>query len=278
MSGVLRLRVFAGPNGSGKSTMYRQVRSTMVNGRPVDLGVYVNPDDIAAELRKTKRFNFGRYAVVSDENKFGRFARSSGLIPSEADQLWFQTSQQWGTNLLKLSRASDAERFAQILAQHIVDLLLVAKKKLSFETVFSHRSKLEVMERAAKLGYKVYLYFIATNDPEINKDRVRTRVEQGGHDVPPERIESRYHRSLDLLLEALALSYHAYVFDNSGSAEERNMFAERKRISMNGGATWSYPFARAPDWFVNVLLKGSPEMVQMAKALLRERLRNPPSS
>lgn len=167
------MRVFAGPNGSGKSTMYRYVRDFEVSGKHIDLGVYVNPDDIAAELRKSKRFNFGRYEVASDEIKLGRFARASGLIPKKADQLWFSTSQQWGTNVLKLRRSSDAERFAQILAQHIVDLLLTAKKKLSFETVFSHHSKLEIMERAAKLGYKVYLYFIATNDPEINKDRGR---------------------------------------------------------------------------------------------------------
>lgn len=46
-----RLRVFAGPNGSGKSTMYRQVRKTQLpNGRRVDLGVYVNPDDLGAKL------------------------------------------------------------------------------------------------------------------------------------------------------------------------------------------------------------------------------------
>jgi predicted ABC-type ATPase len=226
MAETLRMRVFAGPNGSGKSTMYREVKSTKVNGRSVDLGVYVNPDDIAKELRVRKRFDFGQYQVESNEVVFGRFARASGLIPFEADWTWFSTAQQWGTNLLKLRRVSDAERMAQLLAQHIVDLLLKAKKKFSFETVFSHPSKLKVMERANKLGYKVYLYFIATEDPEINKDRVRTRVEQGGHNVPDERIEDRYYRSLDLLRSAMHQSYHSFVFDNS--REKPRMFAEFK--------------------------------------------------
>ncbi|WKZ64877.1 MAG: hypothetical protein QY325_08860 [Flavobacteriales bacterium] len=50
-----RLRVFAGPNGSGKSIMKQQVMRTEVSGRPVNLGVYVNADEIAAILRKRRR-------------------------------------------------------------------------------------------------------------------------------------------------------------------------------------------------------------------------------
>jgi hypothetical protein len=32
--------------------MYREVRHARVNDRPVDLGVYINPDDIAKQLRE----------------------------------------------------------------------------------------------------------------------------------------------------------------------------------------------------------------------------------
>ena len=40
---VSRLRMFAGPNGSGKST----IKSVL---QPELLGVYINPDEIEAEL------------------------------------------------------------------------------------------------------------------------------------------------------------------------------------------------------------------------------------
>ena len=46
------MRVFAGPNGSGKSTMYRHVRNAKVNGRNIDFGVYVNPDEVAKAFRE----------------------------------------------------------------------------------------------------------------------------------------------------------------------------------------------------------------------------------
>ncbi|HEX3674131.1 MAG TPA: AAA family ATPase [Rhizomicrobium sp.] len=42
------LLMIAGPNGSGKTTLSRQL---LADG--VDLGVYINPDDIAATLHGT---------------------------------------------------------------------------------------------------------------------------------------------------------------------------------------------------------------------------------
>jgi predicted ABC-type ATPase len=81
MAKTLRLRVFAGPNGSGKSTMYTKVREAFVNGRPVDMGVYVNPDEIERILRTTNHLNLLNYGVNSNKLVFERFARSSGLLP-----------------------------------------------------------------------------------------------------------------------------------------------------------------------------------------------------
>ena len=71
------------------------------------------------------------------------------------------------------------------------------------------------MRRALEVGYRRYLYYVATEDPLINVSRVRFRVQSGGHDVPEMKIISRYHRSLELLFEAIQSSSRAYVFDNS---------------------------------------------------------------
>ncbi len=72
-----RLRVFAGPNGSGKSIMKRQVERTVVDGREVQLGVYVNADEIAATLREAKLLDFSKYKVSGDPDNF----RRSQLVP-----------------------------------------------------------------------------------------------------------------------------------------------------------------------------------------------------
>jgi len=50
----------------------------------------------------------------------------------------------------------------------------------------------------------------------INVGRVKTRVLEGGHDVPVDKIRSRYARSLENVYEAIRQSDRAYLFDNSG--------------------------------------------------------------
>lgn len=85
----------------------------------------------------------------------------------------------------------------------------------SFETVMSHPSKIQFLEEAKALGYRTYLYFVCTANPEINCSRVAERVRMGGHDVPREKILNRYSRSLDLLSEAVQQCRRAYIFDNT---------------------------------------------------------------
>ena len=70
--------------------------------------------------------------------------------------------------------------------------LLDCSKKFTIETVMSHPSKLNFMRKAQEKGFKVYLYFVALADPELNKHRVQTRIAQGGHPVAEEKICERY--------------------------------------------------------------------------------------
>lgn len=79
----------------------------------------------------------------------------------------------------------------------------------------SSPEKVAFLCSAKQAGYRTYLYFVATEDPDINISRVEHRVRTGGHSVPKDKITSRYHRSLELLNAAVACSDRAYVFDNS---------------------------------------------------------------
>jgi len=58
------------------------------------------------------------------------------------------------------------------------------------------------MKQAVEQGYKVYLYFVSTESPYINIFRVAARKAKGGHNVPEDKIISRYYRSLGLLADA----------------------------------------------------------------------------
>ena len=60
----------------------------------------------------------------------------------------------------------------------------------------SHHGKVSFLQEAIENNYRVYLYFIATEDPDININRVNVRVANHGHYVDSEIIKSRYYRSL----------------------------------------------------------------------------------
>lgn len=88
---------------------------------------------------------------------------------------------------------------------------------VSWETVFSHPSRLDVIRDAKELGYTVVLIYVTTINPKINIERVRIRAEHGGHTVPDEKVISRYHRSIGMLPEMISLADEVLVYDNSMS-------------------------------------------------------------
>ena len=210
----LRLRVFAGPNGSGKSTVIQYVRDQKVNGKSIDFGIYVNADDIADKLRKNA-FTFADYSVSTNNKEFIEIAVGSGLVVKEFNESKFKNSFILSGSTIRLKDQRADERLAQIIADFLRKKLLMEKKKFSFETVFSHPSKLDIMRDAVDNGYKVYLYFVSTESPYINTFRVEARKAKGGHDVPKDKIIKRYFRSMDLLYKASQIAYQAFYFDNS---------------------------------------------------------------
>ena len=110
----------------------------------------------------------------------------------------------------------------------------------------SSPDKVAFLHKAQQAGYRTYLYFVATEDPDINVSRVQYRVQMGGHPVAEDKIRSRYIRSLDLLPEAVAYADRAYIFDNSGA--ERAWIAE-----VTQGTEIEIKTDQMPAWFKTAL-------------------------
>ena len=109
--------------------------------------------------------------------------------------------------------------------------LLDARKTFVAETVFSHESKLELVKAAQRLGFRVFLYHVHVGSVALARARIATRVHQGGHDVPGDRVEARYERTLRLIPSAASFADMTLVFDNSGTAGTTH----RHLITMHGG-------------------------------------------
>ena len=229
-----RLRMFAGPNGSGKST----IKDTLP---PQWLGVYINADDMEKCIRADGFLNLEDFEVVADADELQAFFAASTLLAkaglaAQAQQLTLVEGRvQFGAVRVNSYLAS-------VLADFIRHKLLAAQVSFTFETVMSSQDKVAFLQKAQQAGYRTYLYFVATEDPEINVSRVQYRVQMGGHPVAEDKIRSRYTRSLALLPEAVAYADRAYIFDNSGA--ERVWIAE-----VTQGIEIEIKTDQMPAWF-----------------------------
>lgn len=104
---------------------------------------------------------------------------------------------------------------------------LAKRKSFCFETVLSTDRNLKLLQRAKEAGFFIRCYYVLTADPQINVARVASRVSAGGHDVPIEKIISRYDKALALVRELIPICDVCHIYDNSMDAPYR-IFKKRK--------------------------------------------------
>ena len=204
-----RLRMFAGPNGSGKSTLKEELDAAW-------LGVYVNADDIEADIRAHGFVSLAPYGITTIQDELLAFFAGSTFLQQQGLMAEAQKIRLVEGRVVFDGVAVNSY-FASVLVEFIRHDLLRRKESFTFKTVMSARAKVDFFCRAREQGFKTYLYYVATEDPEINISRVAHRVSMGKHDVPRDKIIERYHRSLALLADAVTCADRAYVFDNSDS-------------------------------------------------------------
>jgi len=90
------------------------------------------------------------------------------------------------------------------------------QESIGFETTLSGLSYLGLLRAAKKEGYKVTIYFLFTENTQINIARIKKRVLLGGHHIETKDVIRRYHRSFhNFWYSYRDLADHWVVFDNS---------------------------------------------------------------
>ncbi len=108
---------------------------------------------------------------------------------------------------------SDME--AAVLADELRNKQIEKSEGFTFETVLSTERNINLLKRAKEQGFFIRGYYILTSDVNINVLRVKARVSDGGHDVPEEKIRTRYERALKLVPEFVDICDICHIYDNS---------------------------------------------------------------
>lgn len=134
---------------------------------------------------------------------------------------------------------------ASLAAARERNRLMVDRTSFITETVFSHRSKIDLVADATALGYLVHFHVMLVPDT-LPVRRVAQRVLHGGHDVPEAKIRERYARLWPLVAEARDLADRATFYDNSLARSPFRVVATYERGRLVGEAVW-------PNWTPSVL-------------------------
>ena len=179
-----------------------------------------------------------------------RAAAAEGLIPADAD--FVNADPRGAAHLQHLAdlhaRRDRARRWAD---GRRADLLRRGQSFVS-ETVFSHESKLTLIKEAQQNGFAVVLLVVCLDDPQRLLARVRQRVQEGGHDVPAERILARYPRTLKNLTLAVRCADLVMLYDsgNDSGSDGVNMPV---RVAICRGQETKTLVPNLPDWASVVL-------------------------
>jgi predicted ABC-type ATPase len=116
--------------------------------------------------------------------------------------------------------------------------LVRQRESFIFETVFSDPvgDKLGFLKQTADAGYAVVLCFIGLSGVETSEQRVAMRVSQGGHDVPPGKLITRFPRTLANLGRAIRELPCVLLFDNEDLRQPFRhvaVFANGRRLELN---------------------------------------------
>lgn len=170
----------------------------------------------------------------------------AGTVPGTAE--FVNADLYEAEHLQHIAQPQARSEQARLWADARREELLEAGQSFVSETVFSHESKLTLIEDAQALGFFVMLLVVALDKPERLLERVAQRVAEGGHPVPADRILARYPRTLANLTQAVRRVDATVLYDSHDLTP-----GTHTAVAMCKG-TWTKELVQSmPQWAHRVL-------------------------
>ena len=156
--------------------------------------------------------------IIAGPNGAGKTTFALTYLQVEARGLPFLNADMIAAGLAPLgSRHSDVIAGRLMLAE--IDRLAGEGGSFAFETTLAGRGYLRRIDGWRRMGYRVTLLFLSLRSPDQAIDRVRRRVQQGGHHIPEDVIRRRFHAGIDNFRSVYAERVDSWVLlDNTGKA------------------------------------------------------------
>ena len=158
--------------------------------------------------------------IIAGCNGAGKTTASFTILPEVLGCKEFINADEIAKGLSPFQPESVAMQAGRIMLARM-DELLQKGETFAFETTLATKSYKQKIEWAQANGYEVTLLFFWLDSPNMAKERVAQRVAEGGHSIPSQTIERRYHNGIaNLFAIYMDMVDICYIFDNSEGRKE----------------------------------------------------------
>jgi len=166
--------------------------------------------------------------IIAGCNGAGKTTASFTILPEILDCKEFVNADEIAKGLSPFQPEKVSFEAGRIMLNRINELFN-GNEKFAFETTLSTKIYKNKILEAQEKGYRVTLLFFWLQNIELAKERVKTRVLEGGHNIEPKIIERRYLRGIKNLFDIyLPIIDSALIFDNS---EGKHIFIAEKTLN-----------------------------------------------
>ena len=153
--------------------------------------------------------------IISGCNGAGKTTASYTILPEILNCKEFVNADEIAKGLSPFQPETVSFHAGRIMLERINELL-DQNVDFAIETTLTTLSYQKTIELAKTKGYTVTLLFFWLNDVNLAIERVKTRVMEGGHNIPEEVIIRRYKKGIKNLTKVFVnLCDYWLVIDNS---------------------------------------------------------------
>ena len=138
--------------------------------------------------------------IISGCNGSGKTTASYTLLPDLLNCREFVNSDEFAKSFSPFDPGAASVTASRYMLMKI-NYLLERKADFCVETTLATRSLLQIVRQAQQQNYETTVLYFWLNSPELAIERVRDRVESGGHHIPDAVIRRRYVMGLQYLFD-----------------------------------------------------------------------------
>jgi predicted ABC-type ATPase len=158
--------------------------------------------------------------IIAGCNGAGKTTASFTILPEIISCKEFVNADEIAKGLSPFQPETVAFEAGRIMLNRVNELLK-GGDTFAFETTLSTKSHKNKVLEAKEKGYTTTLLFFWLQNVELAKERVKMRVQEGGHNIEDDVIERRYYKGIQNLFNIfLPIVDGALLFDNSFGKHE----------------------------------------------------------